>query len=122
MINRRPITCSNERDGNQSFEFWTSRFDSYQVQGNSDNFRSYLWTAAYRRWLGDRRKKKPWKYQDSDIKARERWNDYTDAANEMFHRTGTDFAPWHLVSSEDKQYSRVAVLHIINANLRQCLD
>jgi AMP-polyphosphate phosphotransferase len=65
-----------------------------------------------------RRKKKPWKYHDSDIQARKHWDDYTEAANEMFHRTGTDFAPWHVVSSEDKKYSRIAVLQIINDAIR----
>jgi RNA polymerase sigma factor (sigma-70 family) len=41
-------------------KFWMSRFDSYEPQGeNSDNFRSYLWTTAYHRWLQERRTKKP---------------------------------------------------------------
>lgn len=41
-------------------KFWMSRFGSYGALGeNRDNFRSYLWTAAYHRWLQERRKKKP---------------------------------------------------------------
>jgi polyphosphate kinase 2 (PPK2 family) len=66
-----------------------------------------------------RAKEKPWKLSDSDAIAREHWDDYTWYANEMFYRTGTDFAPWHIVSSEDKQYSRVAVLEIINETIRE---
>jgi polyphosphate kinase 2 (PPK2 family) len=68
-----------------------------------------------------RKKDKPWKISDSDAVARKHWNDYTPAANEMFHRTGTDFAPWHIVSSEDKRYSRITVLRVINAALRKAL-
>lgn len=62
----------------------------------------------------DRAKDKPWKLSDSDTIARKHWDDYTLAANEMFHLTGTDFAPWHIISSEDKRYSRIALLQIIN--------
>ena len=62
---------------------------------------------------------KPWKVSPSDKVAREHWGDYTLAANEMFHRTGTENAPWYLVSSEDKYYSRVTVLQTINQVLRE---
>lgn len=68
-----------------------------------------------------RKKDKPWKISDSDAVARKHWDDYTPAANEMFHRTGTDFAPWHIISSEDKRYSRITVLRVINAALREAL-
>ncbi len=68
-----------------------------------------------------RAKEKPWKVDPADTTAREHWDDYTDAANEMFYRTGTDFGPWYLVSSEDKNYSRVAVLELINEALEQSL-
>jgi polyphosphate kinase 2 (PPK2 family) len=68
-----------------------------------------------------RKKDKPWKISDSDAVARKHWNDYTPAANEMFHRTGTDFAPWHIISSEDKRYSRITVLRVVNAALRKAL-
>lgn len=68
-----------------------------------------------------RAKEKPWKLDPSDMSARRHWDAYTEAANEMFYRTGTDFAPWYLVSSEDKQYSRVTVLKVINEALKQSL-
>jgi polyphosphate kinase 2 (PPK2 family) len=37
----------------------------------------------------------------------------------MFYRNGTLFAPWNVISSEDKRYSRVTVLKNINDALRQ---
>lgn len=65
--------------------------------------------------------KKPWKLSKADKEARKHWDGYTEAANEMFHRTGSTFAPWYIISSEDKRYSRVAVLQTINAALREAL-
>lgn len=69
----------------------------------------------------DRAKNKPWKLSPSDAEARERWDKYTKAANEMFYRTGVDFAPWFIISSEDKRYSRVQVMRVINQQLREAL-
>lgn len=65
---------------------------------------------------------KPWKMSPSDKEARKHWDKYTAAANEMFYRTGTDVAPWYVISSEDKWYSRVTVLQTINQVLRAKLD
>lgn len=68
-----------------------------------------------------RAKEKPWKVSPSDMEARERWDDYTEVANAMFHLTGTDYAPWHIISSEDKRYSRVTVLETVNAAMKAAL-
>lgn len=68
-----------------------------------------------------RAKDKAWKISPSDSEARKHWDAYTDAANEMLYRTGTEFAPWYLVSSEDKRYSRVIVLSLINKELQIAL-
>lgn len=68
-----------------------------------------------------RKAEKPRKSTDADEQARKKWPQYTIAANEMFHRTSTDFAPWHIVSSEDKRYSRVTVLQLTNSILRKQL-
>lgn len=69
----------------------------------------------------DRKKDKPWKVSDSDTIAREHWDDYTVAANRMFTYTGTRYAPWYIVNSEDKRYSRVNVLKTINGALAAAL-
>lgn len=66
----------------------------------------------------DRKEEKPWKLSDSDAVAREHWDDYTVYANEMFYRTGTDFAPWFILASEDKRFSRVVMLETINSVIR----
>ncbi len=69
-----------------------------------------------------RKKDKPWKVSASDAIARAHWDDYTPAANEMFQRTGSDFAPQFIISSEDKRYSRVTVLRVINQQMREALS
>jgi len=66
-----------------------------------------------------RKEEKPWKLSDSDAIAREHWDDYTVFANEMFYRTGTDFAPWFILASEDKLFSRVVMLETINSVIRE---
>ena len=38
--------------------------------------------------------------------------------NEMFHRTGTVYAPWYLISGEDKRYSRVTVFTLVVESLK----
>lgn len=68
-----------------------------------------------------REEEKPWKVSPSDAEARSKWGSYTKAANEMFLRTGTEYSPWFIISSEDKRYSRVNVLRTINQQLREAL-
>ena len=84
-----------------------------------------IWLDITKDEQADRFKKraeeKPWKVSPSDAEAREKWDDYTPAANEMFYRTGTDYSPWFIISSEDKRYSRVNVLRTINQQLREAL-
>ncbi len=70
----------------------------------------------------DRKTNKPWKYSDDDTAARDKWSEYTQAANEMLHLTGTPYAPWHIVSSEDKHYSRVTVIKTVNDAMSSALE
>lgn len=69
-----------------------------------------------------REKKKPHKYQDSDIVARSHWDDYTKWSNRMFYWTGSEHAPWFIVPADDKHFSRVTCLRIINQELRRELE
>lgn len=69
----------------------------------------------------DRQDEKPWKYGESDKVAREHWDDYTKHANLLFHNTGTPFCPWFILSSEDKRYSRVTSMSILNEAIEDAL-
>lgn len=62
----------------------------------------------------DRESEKPDKLTRADKEERKHWDAYQRAINELIYRTGTQNAPWHIVCSQNKRYSRVAVLQLVN--------
>ncbi len=56
---------------------------------------------------------KSFKITPEDWRNREKWPAYTTAANDMFDLTDTTYAPWHIISSNDKRHARVTVLEKI---------
>jgi polyphosphate kinase 2 len=53
---------------------------------------------------------KRWKLSSIDIKARELYEDYTEAREMMLAATHTDFAPWTLVDFNDQPVGRLTLL------------
>jgi polyphosphate kinase 2 len=53
---------------------------------------------------------KQWKSSPIDDKAVKRWNDYSEARNEMLARTHTPFAPWIIVRADDKREARLNLI------------
>jgi polyphosphate kinase 2 len=51
-----------------------------------------------------------WKLSAMDLPSRERWYDYSRARDMMLEATDTDYAPWHIVRSDDKRRARLNVL------------
>jgi polyphosphate kinase 2 len=51
-----------------------------------------------------------WKLSAMDLPSRERWYDYSLARDMMLEATDTDFAPWHIVRSDDKKRARLNVI------------
>ncbi len=66
-----------------------------------------------------REHEKPEKKTKDDDVAREHWDEYTTAANELFWRTGTTQLPQYIISSEDKKYCHVAVLEVLIHELQK---
>ncbi|MGZ8265364.1 MAG: polyphosphate kinase 2 [Burkholderiales bacterium] len=60
--------------------------------------------------------RKIWKLTPMDLKSYSRWYDYSQARDEMFAATDTEFAPWHVARTDDKRRGR---LNIINHLLAQ---
>ena len=54
--------------------------------------------------------RKTWKLSDMDLKSYSRWYDYSRARDAMLRATDTDFAPWSVVRSDDKQRARLNVI------------
>jgi polyphosphate kinase 2 len=53
---------------------------------------------------------KRWKLSPIDIKARQHYDDYTEAREMMLAATHTDFAPWTLVDFNDQPLGRLTLL------------
>ena len=53
---------------------------------------------------------KRWKVTAEDFRNRSRRADYVAAAEEMFERTGTRWAPWTVIDGNDKKSARIAAL------------
>ena len=64
---------------------------------------------------------KRWKITDEDWRNRDKWPEYARAADEMFLRTSTEDAPWHVVPAENKKYARLMVLRIYRDALKRAL-
>ena len=56
---------------------------------------------------------KNWKISNDDWRAREKWDEYTAAIDEMIARTSQPYAPWYIVDSNDKQSARLQSQKII---------
>ena len=66
----------------------------------------------------ERRKQDPlktWKLTDEDWRNRDKRPGYEAALEEMFERTGTEYAPWRIVPAESKRYARVHVMQEVIA-------
>ena len=59
--------------------------------------------------------RKTWKLSPLDIKSYDRWDDYTDARDDMFAATDTSWAPWFVVPSDDKERARLNLItHLLS--------
>ena len=61
---------------------------------------------------------KQWKITDEDWRNREKMPQYTEAVEDMLHRTTTPYARWTIVESNCKRYARVKVLETVCEAIR----
>jgi PPK2 family polyphosphate:nucleotide phosphotransferase len=59
------------------------------------------------------RPNKYWKYNPKDVDERLLWPAYQEAYQAMLDRTSTEYAQWHVVPSDRKWYSRLAILELL---------
>ncbi len=52
---------------------------------------------------------KRWKFSESDLAERGRWNNYMDAFEDMIRETSTDYAPWYVIPADHKHVAWVTV-------------
>ncbi len=65
---------------------------------------------------------KQWKITSEDWRNRERWDDYEIAVADMIQKTSTTYAPWTVVESNDKLYSRIKVIETFVNTMESILD
>jgi len=61
---------------------------------------------------------KRFKITEEDWRNREKWDAYLEAAADMFERTSTAYAPWHIIATDDKNTARLEILRAILKQLR----
>ncbi|MCL1631222.1 UDP-galactose-lipid carrier transferase [Sporolactobacillus sp. CPB3-1] len=64
---------------------------------------------------------KQWKITDEDWRNREKWDQYVTAAEEMFEKTDTKAAPWHIIPANSKAYARIAVIRQMATSIERHL-
>ena len=56
-----------------------------------------------------------WKLSPTDLESRRRWYDYSLARDMMLDATDQDYAPWHVVKSDDKKRARLnCIAHLLD--------
>lgn len=55
---------------------------------------------------------KRWKLSPIDEASVGKWDDYTEAREDMFEHTDTDHAPWTIIKSDDKRRARIAAIQV----------
>jgi polyphosphate kinase 2 len=56
-----------------------------------------------------------WKLSPMDLASRQKWDEYTEAKEDMFLHTDTDHAPWVVIKSNDKKRARIeAIRHVLS--------
>ena len=112
-------------EGFATVEEWTRAYD--EITG-FERMLAEEGTVLVKLWLHlsedeqlkrfEARKKDPlkrYKLTDEDWRNREKRPAYEEAVEDMLERTGTKFAPWHLIEGDSKRFARVKVLETVIA-------
>ena len=60
-----------------------------------------------------------WKFNEADIDARQRWDDYMGAYQSALNETSRPWAPWYAIPADEKPYMRRAVAEIVVQTLER---
>jgi len=58
-----------------------------------------------------------WKFHLSDLKAREKWDEYMAAYEDALSKCSTDYAPWYIVPADKKWYRNLVVSKVLKETL-----
>ncbi len=65
---------------------------------------------------------KTWKIGPEDWRNREKWDDYVEAAEEMFAETSTPDSPWHIIAANNKHYARIETVRTVIKRLEEAVQ
>ena len=104
--------CSNEQA--DRFLAGVPLFEKVMVESGIILIKYWLEVSAEEqtRRLQDRINdgRKLWKLSPMDLKSYTRWDDYTQARDEMFAASDTAWAPWFMAHSNDKRRARLNII------------
>ena len=90
-----------QRSGIILIKYWFSVSDREQEKRFQDR-------------IGDPTKR--WKISPMDLKAREKWVDYSKAKDDMFAATDIPESPWNVVEADDKKRARLnCISHLLSS-------
>ena len=62
---------------------------------------------------------KNWKFSLGDLEKRKKWDDYMAVYEDALNRCTTDWAPWHVIPSDQKWYRNLAIARVIVQTIRE---
>jgi PPK2 family polyphosphate:nucleotide phosphotransferase len=62
---------------------------------------------------------KNWKFEEQDVKLRDKWDEYMQAYEDCINKTATKKAPWFVIPADDKKNMRLTVAKIIVEELKK---
>jgi len=62
---------------------------------------------------------KQWKFNPKDIDERQHWDTYMQAYQDVLDKTGTKFAPWHVIPANRNWYRDLIIARILVAQLEK---
>jgi len=62
---------------------------------------------------------KNWKFEVGDLDERKRWDDYTEAYEDVLGKCSTDWAPWYLVPADRKKTRDLVVAQVVVETLER---
>ena len=109
-------------------KFWENRYESirdfekHQSKNGTRIIKLFLNVSKEeqkKRFL-DRieQKEKNWKFSTGDLKERKLWNQYMDAYEDAINATAKEYAPWFVITADQKWFTRLAAIQIIIDQLK----
>lgn len=62
---------------------------------------------------------KNWKFEEQDVKVRDKWAEYMQAYQDCINETASKKAPWYVVPADDKKNLRLIVAKIVTEELKK---